>query len=159
MEVVRIKKILAWNLLIYIGLHCVRRSLWTVTTLATLVHVHVHVQVHVFIPMFSRFFSLKNFTLFSIPLLNPAKFNVATLETGIDIGQEINVGPIRYFNSPNYPILWIFLHKYIDIFWSNIYCMDILFLWTFYPMDIFWFIKFVWTFHYYGQFAIWFFYT
>ena len=36
MEVVRIKKILAQNLLIYIGLHCVRRSSWTVTTLATL---------------------------------------------------------------------------------------------------------------------------
>ena len=36
MEVVRIKKILARNLLIYIGLHCVRRSSWTVTTLATL---------------------------------------------------------------------------------------------------------------------------
>ena len=38
MEVVRIKKILAWNLLIYIGLHCVRRSSWTVTTLATLIY-------------------------------------------------------------------------------------------------------------------------
>ena len=37
MEVVRVKKILARNLLIYIGLHCVRRSSWTVTTLATLV--------------------------------------------------------------------------------------------------------------------------
>ena len=37
MEVVRIKKILARNLLIFIGLHCVRRSSWTVTTLATLV--------------------------------------------------------------------------------------------------------------------------
>ena len=36
MEVVRIKKILAQNLLIFIGLHCVRRSSWTVTTLATL---------------------------------------------------------------------------------------------------------------------------
>ena len=36
MEVVRIKKILARNLLIFIGLHCVRRSSWTVTTLATL---------------------------------------------------------------------------------------------------------------------------
>ena len=30
------QKKLAHNLLIYIGLHCVRRSLWTVTTLATL---------------------------------------------------------------------------------------------------------------------------
>ena len=37
MEVVRVKKILAQNLLIYIGLHCVRRSSWTVTTLATLI--------------------------------------------------------------------------------------------------------------------------
>ena len=36
MEVVCIKKILAWNLPIYIGLHCVRRSSWTVTTLAIL---------------------------------------------------------------------------------------------------------------------------
>ena len=36
LEVVCIKKILAWNLLIYISLHCVRRSLWIVTTLATL---------------------------------------------------------------------------------------------------------------------------
>ena len=36
MEVVGIKKILAQNLIIYIGLHCVRRSSWTVTTLATL---------------------------------------------------------------------------------------------------------------------------
>ena len=36
MEVVCIKKILAKNLLIFIGLHCVRRSSWTVTTLATL---------------------------------------------------------------------------------------------------------------------------
>ena len=39
MEVVCIKKILAWNLLINIGLHCVRRSSRTVTTLATLVWV------------------------------------------------------------------------------------------------------------------------
>ena len=39
MEVVRIKKILAQNLLIYIGLYCVRRSSWTVTTLATLIHI------------------------------------------------------------------------------------------------------------------------
>ena len=31
-----IKKVLAQNLLIYIGLHCVRRSSWTFTTLATL---------------------------------------------------------------------------------------------------------------------------
>ena len=38
MEVVRIKKILAQNLLIFIGLHCVRRLLWTVTTLATLMY-------------------------------------------------------------------------------------------------------------------------
>ena len=37
MEVVRIKKILARNLLISIGLHCVRRSSWTGTTLATLI--------------------------------------------------------------------------------------------------------------------------
>ena len=29
----------------------------------------------------------------------------------------------------------------------------------FIPMDIFWFIIFVWTFQYYGQFATWFFYT
>ena len=36
MEVVRVKTILAQNLLIYIGLHCVRRSSWPVTTLATL---------------------------------------------------------------------------------------------------------------------------
>ena len=33
---VRIKSILARNLLIYLDLHCVRRSSWTVTTLATL---------------------------------------------------------------------------------------------------------------------------
>ena len=39
LEVVRIKKILVQNLLIYIGLHCVRRSSWTVTTLATLIQV------------------------------------------------------------------------------------------------------------------------
>ena len=39
MEVVCIKKILAQNLLIYIGLHCVRRSSWTVTTLANLVFI------------------------------------------------------------------------------------------------------------------------
>ena len=38
MEVVHIKKILLRNLLIYIGLHCVRRSSWTVTTLATLTY-------------------------------------------------------------------------------------------------------------------------
>ena len=31
-----IKKILQWNLLTYIGLHCVRTSSWTVKTLATL---------------------------------------------------------------------------------------------------------------------------
>ena len=37
MEVVHVKKILAQNLFIYIGLHCVRRSSWTVTTLATLI--------------------------------------------------------------------------------------------------------------------------
>ena len=36
MEVVCIKKILARNLLIYIYLHCLRRSSWTITTLATL---------------------------------------------------------------------------------------------------------------------------
>ena len=41
MEVVRIKKILARNLHIFIGLHCVRRSSWTVTTLATLQQVFV----------------------------------------------------------------------------------------------------------------------
>ena len=41
MEVVRIKKILAWNLLIYIGLHCVNRSSWIATTLATLINVPV----------------------------------------------------------------------------------------------------------------------
>ena len=40
MEVVRIKKLLAHNLLIYIGLHCVRRSFWTVTTLATLLSIN-----------------------------------------------------------------------------------------------------------------------
>ena len=33
------KKILAQNLLIYIGLHCVNRSLWIATTLATLIDV------------------------------------------------------------------------------------------------------------------------
>ena len=36
MEVVHIKKILARNLLIYIGLHCLYRSSWTATTLAIL---------------------------------------------------------------------------------------------------------------------------
>ena len=36
MEVVRIQKILARNLLIFIGLHCVNRSLCSATTLATL---------------------------------------------------------------------------------------------------------------------------
>ena len=40
MEVVRIKKILARNLLLFIDLHCVRRSSWTVTTLATLTYIH-----------------------------------------------------------------------------------------------------------------------
>ena len=37
MEVVRIKKILARNLHIYISFHCVKRSSWIVTTLATLI--------------------------------------------------------------------------------------------------------------------------
>ena len=41
MEVVRIKKILVRNLFIYIGLHCVRSSSWTVTTLATLLKVAI----------------------------------------------------------------------------------------------------------------------
>ena len=36
MEVVRMKRILTRNSLIYIGLHCVNRSLWITTTLATL---------------------------------------------------------------------------------------------------------------------------
>ena len=39
MEIILIKKILARNLLIYIGLHCVNRLMWTTTTLATLVYV------------------------------------------------------------------------------------------------------------------------
>ena len=34
------QKILLQNLLIYIGLHCVRRSLWIATTLATLTFLH-----------------------------------------------------------------------------------------------------------------------
>ena len=41
MEVVRIKKILVRNILIYIGLHCVRRSLWIATTSTTL-HMDSH---------------------------------------------------------------------------------------------------------------------
>ena len=41
MEVVCIKKILVQNLLIYIYLHCVRRSSWTITILATLTDRHL----------------------------------------------------------------------------------------------------------------------
>ena len=37
-EVVAIKKILVWNLLIYIYLQCVSRSSWSATTLATLLY-------------------------------------------------------------------------------------------------------------------------
>ena len=45
MEVVCIKKVLARNLLIYIGLHCVRRSSWTVTTLATLAVIYMYALI------------------------------------------------------------------------------------------------------------------
>ena len=41
MEVVRIKKILAWNLLIFIDLQCVNRSSWSATTLATLTRIYL----------------------------------------------------------------------------------------------------------------------
>ena len=42
MEVLCIKKILAQNLLIYVGLHCVNRSLLIATTLATLVGMNLN---------------------------------------------------------------------------------------------------------------------
>ena len=42
LEVVRIKKILALNLLIYIGLHCVRRSSWTLATLVCSLWIELH---------------------------------------------------------------------------------------------------------------------
>ena len=44
MEVVLIKKLLVWNLLIFIGLHCVKRLLWIATTLATLILVDKSVK-------------------------------------------------------------------------------------------------------------------
>ena len=44
MEKVRIKKILARNLLIYIGFHCFNSSSWSATTLATLPMVLIHIK-------------------------------------------------------------------------------------------------------------------
>ena len=55
MEVVCIKKILVQNLLIYIGLHCVRRSSWTVTTLATLLTTTlIQISRHFYFGFFSK---------------------------------------------------------------------------------------------------------
>ena len=61
MEVVSIKKILTWNLLIYIGLHCVRRSSWTVTTLATLFHILTLLCIYCFAIQLSHREKFKHF--------------------------------------------------------------------------------------------------
>ena len=67
-----------------------------------------------------------------------------TLEPKIYIGQGINVGPWKFvrknraFNERRASKFKYF--KYMAIFRSNIYCMDIQFLWTFYS---------------YGHFTLW----
>ena len=48
MEVVRIKKILAQNLLIFIGLHFVNRSSWSATKLATLLKMAILDKIGVY---------------------------------------------------------------------------------------------------------------
>ena len=71
MEVVCIKKILSRNLLIYIGFHCVRRSWWTVTTLATLT-----------INIYGKCVQVKTITHLSCTLYNSLYFTNSNIKPG-----------------------------------------------------------------------------
>ena len=102
------QKILAQNLLIFIGLHCVNRLSWSATTLATLINVRRNIES----PFFARSCRSANlqklgamhsnigFTLFKDTLLSQFYFpGLFSISSFINNGDNLNMRKIWFFTG------------------------------------------------------------